>query len=115
VRFVALAFVLAIRVPVPPADPPRTIVGSTMDCGKLLHYVRAVPPRGARQVHGEVKVKAWISRKGVPSKLELIEGHPLLVDAAFKAVKRWRYKPCVLNSEPVEVITTIVVSFTQNE
>jgi hypothetical protein len=96
-------------------DAPRIIVGSTMDCGKLLHYVRAVPARDLRSIHGEVKIKARISKKGIPYKLELLEGPPALVDAAFRAVKQWRYQPCSLNSERVEVITTIVVSFPPNQ
>ena len=43
---------------------------------------------------------------------EVVSGHPLLVQAALDAVKQWRYKPTLLNGDPVEVDTTITVTFT---
>jgi outer membrane biosynthesis protein TonB len=47
--------------------------------------------------------------------LNLISGDPALVPAAIKAVKQWRYAPCRLNGEPVEVKTQIDVSFTLSQ
>ena len=44
--------------------------------------------------------------------LEVISGHPLLQQAALQAVSQWRYRPTLLNGEPVEVVTTIDVVFT---
>jgi len=41
----------------------------------------------------------------------VLSGHPLLVQAALDAVKQWRYQPTLLNNEPVEVDTTITVTF----
>jgi periplasmic protein TonB len=41
----------------------------------------------------------------------LVSGHPMLVPAAIEAVKQWRYRPFLLNGEPVEVETTITVTF----
>jgi len=43
--------------------------------------------------------------------LQVISGHPLLVQSALEAVKNWRYQPTQLNGDPVEVDTTITVSF----
>jgi protein TonB len=42
----------------------------------------------------------------------VISGHPLLIEAALDAVRKWRYRPTLLNGEPVEVDTTISVLFT---
>jgi protein TonB len=42
----------------------------------------------------------------------VISGHPLLIQAALDAVRQWRYQPTLLNNEPVEVDTTITVTFT---
>jgi protein TonB len=39
----------------------------------------------------------------------------LLVNAAKQAVEQWRYKPTMLNGEPVDVITDIVVNFTLSQ
>lgn len=43
-----------------------------------------------------------------------MSGPPLLVTAAIEAVRRWQYKPTMLNGSPVEVITEIEVNFTLN-
>ena len=40
-----------------------------------------------------------------------MSGHPMLVPAAIEAVKQWRYRPYLLSGEPVEVETTITVTF----
>jgi protein TonB len=52
-----------------------------------------------------------IGRDGSIRNLQLISGPPLLVAAALDAVRQWRYKPTLLNGEPVEVITEIAVNF----
>jgi protein TonB len=98
------------------ASQPAIRVGSDF-CGGMTHYVRAVYPRDARRKHiqGVVKIKARISTKGVPYQLEVIEGDPLLSRAALAAVKQWRYKPCLLNSQPVEVITQLDVNFISSQ
>jgi periplasmic protein TonB len=44
----------------------------------------------------------------------VVSGHPMLSPAALDAVKQWRYKPYLLNNEPVEVETTITVNFRMN-
>jgi protein TonB len=43
--------------------------------------------------------------------LEVVSGHPLLVQSALDAVRQWRYQPTLLNGEPVEVDTTVDVVF----
>jgi protein TonB len=57
-------------------------------------------------------MSAVISTTGTIEKLTLISGHPLLAPAAMLAVKQWRYKPLLLNGDPVEVETTIDFNFT---
>jgi protein TonB len=56
-------------------------------------------------------LEAVISKDGAIDNLRVISGHPLLTQAAIDAVKQWRYKPTLLNGEPVEVVTTITVNF----
>ncbi len=41
----------------------------------------------------------------------LIAGHPMLAPAAINAVKQWQYKPYLVNNQPVEVETQVVVIF----
>ena len=50
-------------------------------------------------------------RAGRIENLQLIEGHPMLVEAAINAVRQWQYKPFLLSGEPVEVETTVFVNF----
>ena len=62
-----------------------------------------------------VEFTAVISKEGNIENLQLVRGHPLLVNAAKEAVLQWKYKPTLLNGEPVEVDTTIDVIFSLNQ
>jgi protein TonB len=70
-------------------------------------------PTLARQAHvqGLVVLDVDISKGGSIESLRTISGHPMLVPAAIEAVKQWRYKPYLLNGEPVSVETRVTVSF----
>ena len=57
-------------------------------------------------------LSAVIDSNGHITNLLLVSGHPMLVPAAIAAVKQWRYKPYLLNGQPVEVETTLTVIFT---
>jgi protein TonB len=83
----------------------------------LIRQPHPVYPPLAKQDHiqGTVKLSATISKDGTIQKLEVINGHPLLVPAALEAVKQWVYQPTLLNGEPVEVITQIDVNFTLSQ
>jgi protein TonB len=61
---------------------------------------------------GTVKLQAIINREGKIENLHLVSGPALLVNAAMEAVRTWRYRPLLLNGEPVEVITEVEVIFT---
>jgi protein TonB len=80
----------------------------------LIHQVNPVYPPIARQTHvqGIVVMEATIDKDGEIDSLRVISGHPLLNQAAVDAVKQWKYRPATLNSEPVDVVTTITVTFT---
>ena len=78
--------------------------------GLRIHYVKPVCP-GDVHVQGDVTVAFWIDRSGAVVKARVIEGNPMLVQAALEAVKQWKYQPYFLNGEPVDVETTAVVSF----
>ena len=63
-------------------------------------------------VQGVVRFTAVVGKDGKIQNLKVISGPPPLVDAASEAVKRWVYRPTLLNGQPVEVITEISVNFT---
>ena len=62
-------------------------------------------------MQGHVVLSAVLDANGQITNLQLVSGHPWLVPAAIAAVKQWRYKPYLLNGQPVEVETTIIVIF----
>ena len=97
-------------LPKPVARPPRI---STMMEGNLIYKVQPIYPPLARaaRVQGPVHLRAIISRTGAIENLQAIDGHPMLVGAALEAVRQWRYRPYILNGDPVEVETQVTVNF----
>lgn len=95
-----------------PASSPVKI-GTGVAEANLTRKVMPVYPALAKaaRVEGVVEFSAIISRDGEIENLQLVKGHPLLVQAAREAVLQWRYRPTLLNGKPVEVITSIVVHF----
>jgi protein TonB len=93
-------------------EPVR--VGSGVSEADLIHRVQPVYPPLAKTTHveGTVEFTATINKQGTIENLQLVRGHPLLVNAAREAILQWRYRSTLLNGEPVEVITDIVVKFT---
>ena len=84
-----------------------------MQAAKLIARVTPVYPTLAKsaRVQGVVHFKATIGKNGVVQNLETSGGPALLRQAALDAVKQWKYQPTLLNGQPVEVITTIDVTF----
>lgn len=93
--------------------PTRTFRTSRMLEGSLIRRVEPLYPPLARsaRIQGAVVLFAMISTTGTIENLRVISGHPLLVAAALDAVKQWRYRPYILNGEPIEVETEITVNF----
>ena len=101
-------------VPVPKvATPQRVRVSLGVSQGLLIKKVQPIYPPLARQarIQGTVLLQAEISKDGTIENLRLISGHPMLAPAAIDAVKQWRYKPYLLNGEPVAVETQVQVVF----
>jgi protein TonB len=67
------------------------------------------------KTQGTVRLHAIINREGRITSLDVLSGHPFLVRAALEAVREWRYRPTLLNGEPVEVETSITVIFRLHE
>jgi protein TonB len=70
------------------------------------------PIAKAARVSGTVVLQATISKQGTIENLRVLSGPAMLQQAARDAVMTWRYKPYLLNNEPVEVETTVNVIFT---
>src|SRR5580698_10498506 len=96
------------------ATPQRVRVSQGVSTGLLVRKVNPTYPPLARQarIQGTVVLHAVISKDGSIEGLTLVSGHPMLAPAAIEAVKQWKYKPYLLNGEPVEVDTEVFVNFT---
>jgi periplasmic protein TonB len=89
-------------------------VSSGVMQGMLIHKVVPTYPAIARatRTSGAVVLQATISRTGTIDNLRVMSGPPMLRQAALDAVKQWRYRPYMLNGQPVEVETAVEVDFT---
>jgi protein TonB len=98
-----------------PARPAvvKPLIVSHLAEANLLHKVQPSYPTLARQAHvqGTVELRAIISKAGTIENLVVVRGHPMLAPAAIDAVRQWRYRPYLLNNEPIEVETEITVNF----
>ncbi len=130
---IILVFGGAIAVAQEPAAPPveaerkearihvepgtRIKLGGTVAAAKITNKVSPVYPPLARQtrISGTVRLHVIIGNEGSVLQLEVLSGHPLLVQSALDAVRQWKYQPTLLNGEPVEVDTTIDVIYALNE
>jgi protein TonB len=103
-------------LPPPPkaAAPARIKQGGAVTAASIISQTQPAYPPLARQarIQGTVVLHAIIDKQGKVAQMEVVSGHPLLVQSAMEAVKQWRYKPTQLNGESVEVDTTIQVTFT---
>jgi protein TonB len=105
--------VLAAAQTEPTKRPLRLRVSSGVAEGLKTHNVNPKYPREARDkgIEGDVILQATIDTKGHIGNLNPVRGDPILVEASIEAVKQWKYKPYLLNGEPVEVETTIRIVF----
>jgi TonB family protein len=100
-------------LPAPNDASRRVLVGGNVQQGRLIRMVRPVypPVAAASQLEGTITLKAVISKDGEVKELRYVSGPSLLSNAALDAVRQWRYQPTLLNGEPVEVETTILLVF----
>jgi protein TonB len=101
--------------PVVKAAPPKKIaVSQGVMAGNLLSKPEPQYPAIAKaaRIQGTVVLSATISKTGTITNLQVVSGPQMLAPAALEAVRQWRYKPYLLNGEPVEVETRVNVTFT---
>lgn len=80
----------------------------------LVQSVEPIYPREAldNRIQGDVLLQVVIGKPdGAITQIHPVSGHPLLVLASLNALRQWKYKPYLLNGEPVDVETTITIKF----
>jgi periplasmic protein TonB len=95
-----------------PESKPRKISIGVMD-GSLVNRVEPDYPRIAiiTRLSETVLLRATIGTDGDVHGIEALSGNPILAEAARAAVRQWRYRPTLLDGQPVEVETQITVNF----
>lgn len=99
--------------PPPRPNPTRIRVGGNVAAANLIHSVQPTYPPGALSQHitGTVLLHVILATDGSVQTIDVVSGPDALRQAAVDAVKRWRYRPTLLNGKPIEVDTTIQVIF----
>jgi len=112
---------IGVRTHVEPPPPdntkPATIRRSEIvQAAMLIYRVQPTYPFLAIQLHreGRVELHAIIATDGCVQFVEVISGDPLFISSATSAVHQWRYRPTILNGQPVEVDTHVTVIYTLN-
>jgi TonB family protein len=84
-----------------------------MQLGNVISQTRPIYPPMAIQTRqeGTVILRAVIDRSGQITSVQVLGGPALLQRAAKEAVQQWRYRPYILNGQPIEVETQITVNF----
>ena len=97
-----------------PTPVKRIRVASRVAEANLIHDVAPTypPEAGRARVEGAVVLMAVIGKDGSVQDVRVESGLPLLAQAAIDAVRQWRYRPYLLNGEPVEVDSRITINFT---
>ncbi|MDR3741428.1 MAG: TonB family protein [Terracidiphilus sp.] len=92
---------------------PPAAISAGVAAGMLIHRTEPVYPEFARKNHlgGTVVLGATIAKNGTLQNIHVISGPPLLREPALTAVRSWRYRPYLLNNQPVEIQTTINIVF----
>jgi TonB family protein len=97
------------------AAPQRIRIGGNIQPSVLIFKVDPEYPADlrARGIEGTVYLDAVLSKNGVPLSMKLQNPgvNQEFVDAAKAAFAQWRFRPTLLNGEPVEVSTTIQIDF----
>ena len=97
----------------PPASAERVAVGGKLQSAMLLKKVAPIYPQLARtmRIQGVVRFQAVIGKNGQVKDLKVISGPRALEQAAADAVRKWVYRPTMLDGRPVEVSTQIDINF----
>ena len=101
-----------VITPKPPPEPRLRISMGVAD-GLVLRRVEPAYPEEAKNngVQGDVILAVTVDKQGNVINSKVVSGHPLLAEAALNAVKQWKYKPYLLNDEPVEFQSTVRIQF----
>ncbi len=98
--------------PAKPSGSLQRIGGNVMEAN-IIKKVQPTYPQAAknRRIQGTVEFTAVIDRQGVIERLDLVRAPLALYEESYKTVMQWKYRPTLLNGQPVEVVTDLIVNY----
>ena len=90
-----------------PDMPKRIRIGGNVQEAKLITRV----PPAASTYKGTVVLNVVIDKTGSVREIQVVDGHPMLIQLSLDAVKQWKYQATLLNGEPVEVETQVTLNY----
>jgi TonB family protein len=107
-----LALTLLLSAPPAQTPSPKAVTPAEADNHLVERIAPTVPPLAKMaRVGGKVDLRIVISPSGVVSEVKVINGHPLLVQSAIEAVRKWKYKPFIEDGKPIAVVTDVELEF----
>ncbi len=108
-----LAGLVTTNVAVPKPVPGTLQVSEGVTQGLLIKKIAPVYPATALKLRkqGSVELLATVSKTGTITKVRVLSGESILAQAAVDAVRQWKYRPFLLNAEPVEIQTRVTINF----
>lgn len=78
-----------------------------------LQKVQPTYPAIARQLNlaGRVVVDLTVNSDGSVEKVDVVNGNPILANAAVPAAKRWKFTPFQVDGKPTEAVVRIAFDF----
>lgn len=100
------------------SDPKVLRVRGTIAQSNLIHKAQPLYPAAAKEarIQGTVELDVTISKEGVPLDIRVIRSPSEdLTKSALEAVRQWGYRPTLLNGQPVEIVTDVIVNYTLSQ
>lgn len=101
-----------------PFAPDRIRVKGEVAEANLIRKVQPIYPAAAKAAHveGTVLLQMIILKDGTPGEITVTSSPSNdLSQTSIDAVRQWRYRPILLNGQPVEVVTQVIVNFTLSQ
>jgi TonB family protein len=98
-----------------PSEPRRVRIGGEVAQANLTTKVQPIYPASAKAagIQGTVDLEVAISKDGVPEEIRVVSSpSDDITESALEAVRQWRYRPTLLNGEPIDVATHVIVNYT---
>lgn len=99
-------------------EPPLVRIGGQLEEANLITKVQPVYPAAAKSAHvqGTVELDVAISKDGVPEDIKVISSpSDDLTQSALESVRQWRYRPTLLNGQPVAIVTDVLIHYTLSQ